>query len=99
MWQRPAKAAPSAPSARTARRKCPRLWIPTPQTGRICKVARDGTITTVATGFPSAQDAMGDLIGVADVAFIGNTLYALAAGAVAPRAMPPILAFDIAPGF
>jgi len=42
---------------------------------------------------------MGDLIGVADVAFIGNTLYALAAGAVAPRAMPPILAFDIAPGF
>jgi len=49
-------------------------------TGRISKVARDGTVTTVATGFPSAQDAMGDLIGVADVVFIGNTLYALVAG-------------------
>jgi len=37
-------------------------------------------VTTVATGFPSTQDAGGDLIGVADVAFLDGTLYALIAG-------------------
>jgi hypothetical protein len=47
---------------------------------RISKITADGTRTTVASGFPSTQDAMGDLIGVADVAFIGNTLYALVSG-------------------
>jgi len=49
-------------------------------TGRISKVGRDHKVTTVATGFPSAMDAMGDLIGVADVAFLDGTLYALVAG-------------------
>jgi len=47
---------------------------------RISKIDKSGTRTTVAAGFPSTQDAMGDLIGVADVAFIGNTLYALVSG-------------------
>src|ERR1700761_8369814 len=32
---------------------------------RISKIGSDGTRTTVASGFPSTQDAMGDLIGVA----------------------------------
>ena len=50
------------------------------KTGRISRVDGRGNVTTVASGFPSTQDAMGDLIGVADVAFIGNTLYALVAG-------------------
>jgi hypothetical protein len=49
-------------------------------TGRISKVAPNGAVTHVATGFPSAQDAMGDLIGVADVAFLDGNLYALIAG-------------------
>jgi hypothetical protein len=50
-------------------------------TARISKVhVQTGTVTTVATGFPSAQDAGGDLIGVADVAFLDGTLYALVAG-------------------
>jgi hypothetical protein len=35
---------------------------------------------TVAQGFPSSQDSGGDLIGVADVAFVDGTLYALVAG-------------------
>jgi hypothetical protein len=48
-------------------------------TGRISKVS-GGKVTTVATGFPSTQDAMGDLIGVADVTFLNGTLYALLAG-------------------
>jgi hypothetical protein len=47
---------------------------------RISKIGSDGSRTTVASGFPSTQDAMGDFIGVADVAFIGNQLYALVAG-------------------
>lgn len=50
------------------------------KTARISRVDGKGNLTTVAAGFPSTRDAMGDLIGVADVAFIGNTLYALVAG-------------------
>ena len=53
-------------------------------TGRISKVAPDGTVTTVADHLPSDQTsaAQGSLVsGVADVAFVGHTLYALLAGA------------------
>jgi hypothetical protein len=50
------------------------------ETGRVSKVSSSGKVTTVATGFPSTQDAQGDLIGVADVAFLDDTLYALVAG-------------------
>jgi hypothetical protein len=47
---------------------------------RISKISSNGTRTTVASGFPSAQDAMGDLLGVADVVFLDGTLYAVIAG-------------------
>jgi hypothetical protein len=53
-------------------------------TGRISKVAPDGTVTTVAANLPSSQTspAQGSLVsGVADVAFRDNTLYAILAGA------------------
>lgn len=50
------------------------------KTARISKVARDGTRSTVASGFPSSQDSGGDLIGVADVVFLDGNLYALVAG-------------------
>lgn len=48
---------------------------------RISKISRNGTRTTVASGFPStvAPNA-GAVIGVADVAFLDGTLYALVAG-------------------
>jgi len=49
-------------------------------TGRISKVASNGKVTTVASGFASAQSAGGDLLGVADVAFVHGSLYALIAG-------------------
>src|SRR5271163_4851362 len=39
---------------------------------RISKINSKGTRTTVASGFPSTQDAMGDLIGVADVVFLDD---------------------------
>lgn len=51
--------------------------------GRISKVDHNGHRTTVTASFPSSQTASteGNLVsGVADVAFIGNTLYALTAG-------------------
>lgn len=49
-------------------------------TARISMVTRDGTVSTVTSRMPSAQDAMGDLLGVADIAFIGENMYALMAG-------------------
>jgi len=54
-------------------------------TGRISRISPDGkTVTTVADNLPSSQTAptQGSLVsGVADVAFIGRTLYAILAGA------------------
>lgn len=52
--------------------------------GRISKVEMNGTRTTVIETLPSSQTSAqsGNLVsGVADVAFVGNTLYALLAGA------------------
>jgi hypothetical protein len=50
-------------------------------TGRISKISRNGTVTTVASGFPSTVSvSTAGWIGVADVAFLGDTLYALVAG-------------------
>jgi len=51
--------------------------------GRISRVDSNGTRTTVTDQFPSSQTAptQGNLVsGVADIAFIGNTLYAITAG-------------------
>lgn len=53
-------------------------------TGRISRVDTAGNRTTVVSGLPSSQTstAQGSLVsGVADVAFVGSTLYALIAGA------------------
>jgi hypothetical protein len=54
-------------------------------TGRISRIdVSNGLRTTVADGLPSSQTSpvLGSLVsGVADVAFVGNTLYALLAGA------------------
>src|SRR5277367_7185573 len=37
---------------------------------RISKISPGHVVSTVASGFPSTQDAQGDLIGMADVAFL-----------------------------
>lgn len=53
-------------------------------TARISKVSPDGTVTTFADGLPSSQTSanLGGLVsGVADVVFLGDTLYAILAGA------------------
>lgn len=67
---------------------CPQVPFPIgPYTGgftaRISRISKDGQVTTVVSGLPSSKtnDASGGFIsGVADVAFVGNTLYALLGG-------------------
>lgn len=49
-------------------------------TARISRIDRRGNRTTFSTGFPSAVNAFHDVLGVADVAFVGDKLYALVAG-------------------
>src|SRR5207302_10137806 len=74
----------------TAPQQCQQVPAPVgpytagPPTSRITRVdPQSGTRTTVAGGLPSSQTATGVggfVSGVADVAFIGNTLYAITAG-------------------
>jgi hypothetical protein len=63
------------------------LQVPAPigpyhggHTGRISKLDKSGNRTTVASGFPSSVAAQGDLQGVADIAFLNGTLYAVTGG-------------------
>ena len=49
-------------------------------TARISKVDTKGNRTTLVSGLPSAQDAMTDYLGVADVTFLDGDLYAVLAG-------------------
>jgi hypothetical protein len=51
------------------------------KTSRISRIDKNGNRTTVASGFPSAVNAMGDVQGVADVAWLDGQLIALLAGA------------------
>jgi len=65
--------------------QCPQ--VPTPpgpyfggRTARISKIGPNGMRITVAEGLPSATTGAGGNEGVADIAFIGDELYALIAG-------------------
>ena len=50
-------------------------------TSRISKISPDGqTVTTVADNLPSAINANNSVLGIADVAFIDDTLYAISSG-------------------
>jgi len=50
------------------------------KTGRISRIDMSGKRTTVASGLPSTTGAMGEIQGVADLAFVDGNLYALLAG-------------------
>ena len=59
--------------------------------GRISKIDSSGTVSSVINNLPSSQTNLatgGFVSGVADVAFIGNTLYAVIAGAGCSHAFP-----------
>ena len=47
---------------------------------RILKINSSGVVSTVVDNLPSAQNALGDRLGIADIAFMNNTMYALLAG-------------------
>jgi hypothetical protein len=59
-----------------------------PTGGRISKISTAGTRTTVANELPSAINAFGDIVGVGDVAFVGNNLYALITGGGCSHGVP-----------
>jgi sugar lactone lactonase YvrE len=47
---------------------------------RILKINSSGSIFTVVNNLPSSQNSLGDRLGVADIEFMENSLYALLAG-------------------
>ncbi|MEO9256080.1 MAG: ScyD/ScyE family protein [Tepidiformaceae bacterium] len=49
-------------------------------TARISRITASGARTTFASGFPSGVNALGDVLGVADVAFVEHKMYALSSG-------------------
>ncbi len=49
-------------------------------TSRISRIDANGNVTVFADGFPSAVNQLGLVTGVADIAFVGNTMYALMSG-------------------
>lgn len=61
-----------------------------PTSGRISRISPDGTRTTVVDNLPSAQTALHEVSGVADVAFIGHRLYGLLAGAGCSHGVPSL---------
>ena len=59
-------------------------------TARISKISPSGLRSTVVDGLPSAMNAMGDVLGVADVEFRGRRMYALLAGGGSSHAFPDV---------
>lgn len=64
-------------------KQCPQLvppdgpYLGSTTGGRISKFGSDGVRLTVTNNLPTAISHYGDILGPSDVAFIGNTLYAL----------------------
>ena len=66
-------------------------YLGSPSGSRISRIDSNGLRTTVVDNLPSSQTSadLGSLVsGVADVAFIGNTLYAVLAGAGCSHGVP-----------
>lgn len=68
-------------------------YLGSPTGSRISRIDAAGNRTTFVDGLPSSQTspALGNLVsGVADVAFVGDTLYALLAGAGCSHGVPEV---------
>ena len=59
-------------------------------TSRISRIDRAGHVSVFATGFPSALNQLGLTAGVADIAFIGNQMYALMSGGGCDHGSPDV---------
>jgi hypothetical protein len=57
---------------------------------RISRVNSNGVRSTFVDGLPSSTTAMGEISGVADIAWVNNTLYALLAGAGCSHGVPSL---------
>jgi hypothetical protein len=57
-------------------------------TGRISRITSSGNRVTVADNLPSAHDGYGDALGPSDIAWIGNTMYAVIEGGGCSRGLP-----------
>lgn len=57
---------------------------------RISRINHSGDRTTFVNNLPSAKNALGDISGIADVAFIGDKLYGLITGAGCSHGVPTI---------
>lgn len=71
--------------ASTTAEQCPQVEPPigpytAGDTAGIASVDANGNVTMIASGLPSSVNALGDYLGVADIAFVGDTLYALISG-------------------
>lgn len=74
---------------------CPQIspdepYLGSPTGGRISRIGSNGERTTLTSNLPTTVSAEGDILGVADVAFIGNTLYALLNGAGCSHGVPTV---------
>jgi hypothetical protein len=68
-------------------------YLGSPTGSRISRIDASGNRTTFVDGLPSSQTspALGNLVsGVADVAFVGDTLYALLSGAGCSHGVPQV---------
>jgi hypothetical protein len=65
-------------------------WKGSPTGGRVSKINKAGVRTTVADELPTSTGGLGDIVGVADVAFIGNNLYALITGGGCSHGVPEV---------
>jgi hypothetical protein len=57
---------------------------------RISRINNAGTRTTWVDNLPSSVNSLGDVSGIGDVAFMGNTLYAVITGAGCSHGVPSI---------
>ncbi len=69
----------------TTESQCPQVVPPVGPyhngpTSRISRISASGARTTFASGFPSGVNSFGDVLGVADIAFVEHTMYALSSG-------------------
>jgi len=67
-----------------------RPYMSSPTGGRISRIDAAGNRTTVTDTFPRAVNGLGDTLGVADVEFIGSTMYALVASGGCSHAVTTI---------
>jgi hypothetical protein len=59
-------------------------------TSRISRIDRAGHVSAFATGFPSDLNQLGLVSGVADIAFVGNQMYALMSGGGCDHGSPGV---------